>query len=113
MDMRMNAERFSASVHPIWDVKVEGGIVPILSGRDEQQQQAVLAGFLEKGTIPLLPEAGTPWTDFLTRKISFGELDSAVRESLRLAGADRYEPQYEIDGDRLTMSIGEIRNETD
>ena len=104
MDAQMDIEDISGA-YPIWDVKVEGGLVPIISGDEEDVQTATLAGFLEAGSIPQLPEMGVPWTDFLTGKITFGELDADIHASLSAAGKDEYRPEYEINGDRLTMTV--------
>jgi hypothetical protein len=61
--------------------------------------------------VPQLPEAGVPWTDFLTKKITFGVLDFYVRESLQNVGKDNYYPQYDLEEDKLTMSIGKLQEE--
>ena len=100
----MRAEEFT-SEYPVWDIKTEGDIVPIISGDKENVQTATLACFLEKETIPQLPEAGVDWTSFLTKDRTFGELDAEIRESLRHADRNDYQPNYEIDGDRLTLSV--------
>lgn len=112
MDMKMAAEVKRPNEYPIWDVKVENGIVPFVTGANEDLQRAILAGFLERGTIPNLPLQGVPWTRYLAKEITFGDLDVAVRESLRLAGADGYQPEYDLDGDRLTMMVGKVANDT-
>lgn len=112
MDMIMAAEQISNDRHPIWDVKVESGNVPIITGVQEEEQRAILAGFLEAGTIPLLPDAGVPWAEFLTGQINFGDLDVAVRDSLQKAGAYGYQPEYDIEGDRLTMKVGRVENDS-
>lgn len=109
MDLKMGAETVSDGVE--WDCKVTGGIVPLVSGDEEGLQCATMAGFLVKGTVPLLPDAGVPWTDFLQKKITFGELDFYVRESLNAAEKEIYYPQYDIQGDKLTMSVGKLEAE--
>lgn len=106
MDLKMKEEKITSSAHPVWDLKVEDGIVPIIYGDEEDVQTATLAGFLEYGSIPLLPEAGVPWTDFLTGKITFGELDADVRDSLSAAAKDTFYPDYQIVEDTLVMTIG-------
>ena len=62
MDMKMAAQVERPNEYPIWDVKVENGIVPIVTGLNEELQKAILAGFLERGTIPNLPLQGVPYT---------------------------------------------------
>lgn len=112
MDMKMKAEEISTA-GTSWDCKVINGIVPIISGDEEALQSATQAGFLIKGTIPQLPEVGVPWTEFLTNKMKFGELDFYVRDSLQKAGRETFYPQYDIVNDKLTMSIGQMSQEAD
>jgi hypothetical protein len=104
MDVEMRAEEFTSDA-PIWDLKTEGDIVPIISGDKEDVQTATLACFLEKGTIPQLPDAGVDWASFLTKDRTFGELDAEIRQSLRNADKMDYQPNYQIDGDRLTLAV--------
>jgi len=102
----MKSEEISSSAHPIWDLEVENGIVPIISGDEEDFQTATLSGFLQLGSIPQLPNVGVPWTDFLTKEITFGELDSLVRDSIQNAGKSEFYPKYDITDDVLTMTVG-------
>ena len=110
MDLKMNAEENTAD-GVSWDCEVENGIVPIITDDTEDLQCATLAGFLIKGTIPQLAEAGVPWTDFLTGKMEFGVLDYYVRQSILNVGEDNYYPEYDIEEDRLTMSVGKLETE--
>lgn len=110
MDLKMNAEEIK-DTGITWDCKVQNGSVPIISGDEEDLQCATLSAFLIKGTIPLLPEAGVPWTEFLSKQISFGELDYYIRDSLLKVEKETFYPQYSIDKDKLTMSIGKSQGE--
>ena len=110
MDMKMMAEDISVTGIS-WDCATECGIVPIVSDDKEELQAATIAGFLIKGTVPQLPEAGVPWTQFLTKKITFGELDFYVRESLHKADKDAFFPKYGIEKDNLTMTVGKLEAE--
>lgn len=110
MDLKMKAEEIKTS-GVSWDCELSNGIVPIIQDDTEDLQCAVLAGFLITGTVPQLPEAGVPWTDFISNKITFGVLDFYVRESLLNVGKDNYYPQYDIEDDQLTMSIGRLTQE--
>lgn len=105
MDMKMQAENIRAGHNPVWDVEVKKGIVPIISGDEEKVQTASLAGFLEKGTIPQLPEAGVNWSGFLSGSVTFGELDNEIRRSIRTAGVEEFRPDYDLDDDGLILTI--------
>lgn len=100
----MKAEDNSGD-YPVWDLKTDGNIVPIISGDKEEIQTATLACFLEKGTVPQLEDAGVEWTAFLTGNKTFGELDAQIRESLQKADKSDYFPNYQIENDRLTLSV--------
>jgi len=104
MDLKMQAEDITTA-GVSWDCDVKDGIVPIITDETENLQSAILAGFLIVGTVPQLQEAGVPWTDFLTNKISFGVLDFYVRDSLANVERQDYYPQYDIENDQLTMNI--------
>lgn len=110
MDIKMKVEEITAN-DISWDCQVEDGIVPVLSAEEEELQDATQAGFLIRGTIPQLPDAGIPWTDFLTGKLTFGELDFYVRESLRKAEKETFYPQYNIENEKMTMTIGKLNTE--
>ena len=110
MDLKMQAEDIStAGVN--WDCEVKNGDVPIITDDTENVQSATLAGFLIVGTIPQLQDAGVPWTDFLTGKITFGVLDFYIRDSLIAAGKEDYYPQYDVVDDQLTMTVGKVEQE--
>lgn len=110
MDLKMKVEEITTA-GTVWDCKVKDGIVPIISDDTEDLQTATLAGFLIRGTIPQLPDAGVPWTEFLTKGLTFGELDFYVRDSLMKVEKETFYPQYEIQNDQLTMSIGKLKQE--
>lgn len=110
MDLKMKAEENTAD-GVSWDCEVSNGVVPIITDDKEDLQSATLAGFLIKGTIPQLAEAGVPWTDFLTGKMEFGVLDYYVRQSISNVGEDNYYPEYNIEEDQLTMGVGKLETE--
>lgn len=110
MDLKMKAEDITDQ-GVSWDCEVVNGIVPIITDDKEDLQCATIAGFLITGTVPQLPEAGVPWTDFLTNKITFGVLDFYVRESMRNVGENNFYPEYDLTEDQLTMKVGKIEQE--
>ena len=110
MDLKMKADDITdAGVS--WDCDVQNGNVPIIMDDKEELQCATLAGFLITGTVPQLPEAGVPWTDFLSNKITFGVLDFYVRDSLMNVQKDDFYPEYDITEDQLTMKVGKLQQE--
>ena len=110
MDLKMKAEEITTA-GTSWDCEVQNGLVKIIQDDSEDLQGAVIAAFLVTGTVPLLPEAGVPWTDFINNKISFGVLDFYIRESLDNVQKNNFYPQYDLQEDQLTMSIGKLIQE--
>lgn len=108
MDMKMNAETITSTAHPMWDVNVTDGIVPIITDEEENLQQATIAAFLIYGSVPQLATAGVPWTAYLTQGITFGEIDSYVRQSIIDSGHEDYAPNYVIADDKLTITVGKV-----
>lgn len=104
MDLKMKAEDITTSGIS-WDCKVIDGIVPIITGDEEDMQCATQAAFIIQGTIPQLPDVGVPWTEFLSNNMTFGELDNYIRESLRNVDKETYYPFYDTQEDQLTMTI--------
>lgn len=104
MDMKLSAMD-TTSDYPTWDVSVKDNIVPILTNEASDMQDATLACLLEYGSIPQLLQRGVDWTSFLTGEKTFGMIDAEIRESLRLAGFSEYRPDYQIQGDRLTLVV--------
>lgn len=109
MDLKMNSEDITMA-GVVWDCTVKDGIVPIISGEAEGLQQATLAAFLIKGTIPQLPEAGVPWTKYLEQKLTFAEIDYYIRDSLYKCEKANYYPEYSIKDNKLVMTIGKMNN---
>lgn len=106
MDLKMKVQEISADKNPVWDLELINGIVPIIDGPQENMQTAILAAFLELGSIKQLPNVGVDWPAFITGRLSFGELDSSIRDSLTKAGQINYFPQYDIQDEQLIMTIG-------
>lgn len=113
MDLKMTAEEISTTADVSWDCAVENGLVPLLMDDEEDIQCATIAAFLIQGTVPQLPDVGVPWSKYLTQEITFGELDFYVRDSLQKAEKDTYYPQYNIENETLTMTVGQLDEEKD
>jgi hypothetical protein len=111
MDLQIKAEVITSDADPVWDVKVVDGIVPIITDEQEDLQCATLAAFLVKGSIPQLEDAGVPWTEYLSERITFGELDFYIRQSLNNVDKPTYYPAYDIVDDKLTLSVGRLKQE--
>jgi hypothetical protein len=92
---------------PTWDFYVVGGICPLITGDEEAEQRAAVCAFTQYGAIPQLPEVGVDWTGFFTKKLSFADLDAAVRTALQDSELDDFYPSYETDSGKVICVIKE------
>ena len=93
-----------------WDIAVTAGIPATVTGDNELTQRAMVAAFIQKNTIPLLPDLGNDWTKYLTGEISLSEIDAQVRSSINLL-MDRLDfvPFYSIDNNRAAFTISKVQ----
>ena len=102
----MQSSVSSASVYQTWDYYVQDGIVPIITGDQENQQAAAMAAFIQIGTIPQLPEEGVDWTGYFTGDVPFNEIDNSIKNNLSKLGLVDYYPTYETVNDSLVAKVG-------
>lgn len=93
---------------PTWDfflILGEDGAdyVPLITGLQEEAQNAAVAAVLFLGSIPQLPDTGVDHLGFLTSTTTFGQLDSQIRIALRNAGRSDYLPDYDIVNNQLVV----------
>ena len=106
MDLRL------VTIDNTWDFTVVDGLPLTVDGTNELIQRALTAAFLQKNTIPLLPEVGGEWTRYITGEISLPEMDAQVRANINLF-MDRldYVPFYNIDETtgRITFTVTNVQ----
>ena len=90
---------------PNWDLAVTSGIVPFIEGDPADVQAASISAFIQLGSIPQLPDIGVPWVEFLTKQVTFGNLDAAIRQSAANANVSKFVPQYDILNGNLTVTM--------
>jgi hypothetical protein len=83
-------------------------IVPIITGDQENAQQAQVLCIQVINSIPQLPGIGVDWMGFLAGTKGIGQLDASIRANLAAGGHSDYSPNYDIqpsgNGDRLTVT---------
>jgi hypothetical protein len=107
MDAQMQSTSKSANSYQTWDYYVDSsGNVPILTGSQEEAQAANMAAFLQRGTIPQLPEEGVQWVEYFMGEVTFGDIDNQIKNNLMKIDLVDYFPTYEIVNDALVTNIG-------
>ena len=110
MDFTMGSSSDTTSTtFPVWDLAVTSGVVDFIDGNPGDVQAASIAAFLQLGSIPQLPDLGVPWVEFLTRQVSFGNLDAAIRQSAANANVSQFVPQYDILDGNLTVTMKAVQ----
>ena len=109
MDAKLIGLIGSPTIMPTVDLYVPAAttgqhIVPIITGSEEEKQQAQVAVGQVKGMIPQLPDAGADWLGFIAGDVAFGDLDAQIRKSLSDGGHTGYNPDYDIVDDALTAN---------
>lgn len=92
---------------PIQDFAITNkGELKTIFGENEIEQRAILSAFLQKGSIPQLPETGVEWAEFVTGDITPAEINSQVLKSIHeCANTYSYLPYYSYIDDKLLVSI--------
>lgn len=108
MDILMISQDILDGIPQKWDIELKAGRTTALSGRPEQQQRAVIAAYIQLGTIPSLETTGIDWTGFLTGLKNARELDSDIRNNMRwFTGEAKFIPYYFTKNNTLRLSIQE------
>jgi len=105
-DLKVQSETTQPGQFPTWDYYVdpEKNIVPFIEGIEGDSQAAALSAFINKNSIPQLPQQGVPWTDFLTGDASFADVDTMIRYNLNV-GNLAFQPTYDIVNGRLVCTV--------
>ena len=108
-DVRVDGSSIVVDEYPTWDLHVEDGIAPLIDGLNEEQQRANISVFLQKGSVPSLESTGVDWAGFFVKSLSFGDIDTAIREALIESGSDDFEPSYDIVNDSFYTVVKRIQ----
>jgi len=106
MDARMQSSQTITGQYQTWDYYVADGIVPILEGTLEESQSATMAAFIQRGTIPQLPEIGVQWVEYFMSEVPFNEIDNQIKNNLNLLSLIDYYPTYDFINDQLVAKVG-------
>lgn len=93
----------------VWDLEVHNGLPKTLSGSSLDIQRAMIASFIQKDTLPLMPTTGLPWTKYLLGEISLSEMDALARANINLYMESlAFVPYYKIVNGQLVYNITKV-----
>lgn len=89
-----------------WDIDVNDGMPEVVPEVAEEDQEASVVTYLEKDTIPLMPERGVDWPGYLSKKLSLAEVDTQIRENLKTyLDTVVFAPAYSADEGQLNVNL--------
>lgn len=92
-----------------WDIDVENGIATPVPEEAEEDQEANVVAYLEKDTIPLMPERGIDWPKYLNKQVSLAEVDTQIRENIKTyLDTVLYSPVFAAEKGKLVLSMAKI-----
>lgn len=92
-----------------WDIDVEDGIAVCVPEGAEEDQEASVVTYLEKDTIPLMPERGVDWPGYLSKRFSLAEIDTQIRENLKTyLDTVLFSPVYSAQDGKLSVSLTKV-----
>ena len=108
MDILLSSNTDKSTGLPTWDFSLRKGVVQTIEKTAETKQRAVLASFLQVGTIPQLPNTGNPWLGVVLGEKNLLDADATVRSNIQnLAGTFSHVPVYSTSGNKLVCTIEE------
>ena len=88
----------------------DSGELKMLTGAAEEKQRAIVASFVQRGTIPQLPTTGIQWAEFLTGTVGYAELNAQILDALHNSALTyAYVPTYKENNGTLNIEITEVQ----
>lgn len=107
MDIEMKASENTREL-VTWDFKLtaDGHGIATVSGKQEDKQKAIIASFLQKGTIPQLQDTGNRHAELLLDQVSPAEYQQDMIDNIKkLADTISYSPVFVAKGGKLMIEI--------
>ena len=93
----------------VWDLSVSNGLPKTVTGENQNIQSAMIASFVQKDTLPLMPEVGLDWAKYLLGEISIAEIDAKARANIALyMNTLSYVPYYKVVNNQLIYNITKV-----
>lgn len=91
-----------------WDfVITSSGELETCDGTYEEKQRAILAAFLQKGTIPQL-NIGNEWVELLTKQTDINSVVQGVQQNIQtLAQSMNFTPEITVVGDKIFLEVSD------
>lgn len=92
-----------------WDFTIKDGYLMVVDHDKSDEQRAIIATFLQKGTVPQAPSVGNQWAEMLTGSVMPQELNSEIRESIiSMTGGVKFLPKYTSENGKLIVEVEKV-----
>ena len=113
MELLLDASEDPEMDRTNWDIDVEDGLAVCVPEDTEEDQAVAIMAYLETNTIPLMPERGVNWTDYLAKRKTLSEIDNQIRENLKTyCDTVLYSPIYTAEDGQLKVSMSKVTMNT-
>lgn len=109
MDFEMSSRYDADTQENYWDFTIKKGSLQVIDHNESEEQRAIMATFLQRGSIPQAPSVGNQWAEFLTGGVMPQELNAQIRNSIiNLTGGIKFLPKYESKDGKLFVEVKKV-----
>lgn len=109
MDWAMTNIDTEADPTALWDFKVKNGMLQVVDNAQAVEQKSFISVYLQRGTIPQLPEVGNQWVEMLTGDVSPQALNAQLRQSIiDNTGGLSYLPTYTEKDGKVVVDVRKV-----
>lgn len=95
----------------VWDFKVKDGVLHVVDHYKSEEQRAIIASYIQRGTIPQLQAFGVQWAELLTSQVSPQQINVQIRESISsVVDGLKFVPEYKMENGKLLVDIKAVNN---
>lgn len=109
MDFEMSSRYDADTQENYWDFTIKNGRLQVIDHNESEEQRAIIATFLQRGSVPQAPSLGNQWTELLTGAVMPQELNSQIRNTIiSLTGGIKFLPKYESKDGKLYVEVKKV-----
>jgi len=95
----------------MWDFAIKNGMLQTVDHSTAEKQRAIVATFIQRGTVPNLESFGVQWAELLTNQVSPQQINAQVRESISsVVDGMKFMPKYSMKDGRLVVEVKAASN---
>lgn len=105
----MNDIENQATKERFWDFKIKDGFLSVIDGNEAQQQKAIVATFLQRGTVPQIPSLGIQWAELFTGSVMPQQVNAQIMSAItEFTGGLKFCPKYSYKNGKLIVEVRKV-----